>query len=233
MLPIIISNKETTEPRVPCNVEVSLQTFYDRHNDLDYLYEISNRWPRIYSVCRSRNPVILSSIVTYHLIFNMSDMTAVTSGAGTTYPSRVPGFSPGLSEFRGFQFEDMFALFHLANVLLLYSSTIFIWIFFRCKIHKRNRPEDVKYGILCFCRNRISAQNLELKSDWDMDFIFKFHIESSNRFDLALVVFKRERKKSIFWEPERTNTFLLSSLYLYVFSPPFYSLNKFLVEDYM
>ena len=53
-----------------------------------------------------------------------------------------------------------------------------------------------------------------------MDFIFKFHIKSSNRFDLALVVFKRERNKSIFWEPERTNTFFLSSLYLYVFFPP-------------
>jgi hypothetical protein len=38
------------------------------------------------------------------------------------------------------------------------------------------------------------------------------YIKSSNRFDLALVVFKRERNKSIFWEPERTNTFFLSFL---------------------
>jgi hypothetical protein len=63
----------------------------------------------------------------------MSDMTAVTSGAGTTYPSRVPGFSPGLSEFRGFQFEDMFALFHLANVLLLYLQPFSSEFFFDVK----------------------------------------------------------------------------------------------------
>jgi hypothetical protein len=35
-------------------------------------------WPRICSVCHSHKPVLLSSIVTYHRIFNKSNMADVT-----------------------------------------------------------------------------------------------------------------------------------------------------------
>ena len=51
---------------------------------------LCHKWPRICSVCRRHNPVILSSFMTYNHIFNKSIMTGATSRAATiAYPSRA------------------------------------------------------------------------------------------------------------------------------------------------
>ena len=54
------------------------------------------KWPEICSLCRNHNPV-LSSFITDHQIFNKSDTTSATSGAGSVYPSWTPVFSPVFS----------------------------------------------------------------------------------------------------------------------------------------
>ena len=47
------------------------------------------RWLPIRSICYSHNPVLRSSCMGYQRINNTSDKTAVTSGAGTAYRSRI------------------------------------------------------------------------------------------------------------------------------------------------
>ena len=58
---------------------------------------LCHKLPRIYSVCRNHNPV-LSLFMTYHRVYNMSNTTCATSGAGTVYPSRAPEFTTCLLE---------------------------------------------------------------------------------------------------------------------------------------
>ena len=53
---------------------------------------LCHKLPRIYSVCRNHNPV-LSLFMTYHRVYNMSNTTCATSGAGTVYPSRASEFT--------------------------------------------------------------------------------------------------------------------------------------------
>ena len=53
----------------------------------------------IFSTCPEHFPV-LSSFMTYHPVCNWINTTGVTSGAGTTYPSGAPEFTPVFSGVR-------------------------------------------------------------------------------------------------------------------------------------
>ena len=55
---------------------------------------LCHKWPRICSTCRKHFPV-LSSFITYHRVFNWSNTTGATSGAGIDNPSGAPDFTPG------------------------------------------------------------------------------------------------------------------------------------------
>jgi hypothetical protein len=55
---------------------------------------VCHKWPHICSVCRS-NKSILSSFMTYHRVCYKSNTTDATCGAGTSYSSGAPGFTPG------------------------------------------------------------------------------------------------------------------------------------------
>jgi len=55
---------------------------------------LCHKWPRICSTCRKHFPV-LSSFITYHRVFNWSNTTGATSGAGIDHPSGAHDFTPG------------------------------------------------------------------------------------------------------------------------------------------
>ena len=48
---------------------------------------LCHRWPQLCSVCLSHNPVLLSTSMTYYLMFNQSKAIRATRGAGPAYPS--------------------------------------------------------------------------------------------------------------------------------------------------
>ena len=61
---------------------------------------LCHKWPWL-CFCLSPSNPFLSSLMTYHQIFNMDNMTGVTSGTGTANPSGAFIFIPFL------EFEDM------------------------------------------------------------------------------------------------------------------------------
>ena len=88
-------NKEATEPMVQVvkswshqfqSFTIAIMTW------LTVVQYLCHKLPRIYSICRNHNPV-LSLFMTYHRVYNMSNTTCATSGAGTVYPSRAPEFT--------------------------------------------------------------------------------------------------------------------------------------------
>jgi hypothetical protein len=68
----------------------SLRTFYGLLTVIEYLY---HKRQRICSVHRNHN-MVLSSVNTYHQVYNKSNTMSVTSGTGTAYPSGVPELIP-------------------------------------------------------------------------------------------------------------------------------------------
>jgi hypothetical protein len=55
----------------------------------EYLF---HKWPRICSVCRNHYS-ILSSVMTYHPVYDKDNTTGATCGAGTPYPSGTPEYT--------------------------------------------------------------------------------------------------------------------------------------------
>ena len=80
---------------------------------------------------------ILSSCITDNQIFNMSNTTDVTIGAGTYYPSRAPESPPVFSGIRVTQSlvfcvvfsEPLFVLFSLGHCIVCHFSIMFSLIY--------------------------------------------------------------------------------------------------------
>ena len=94
---------------------------------MEYLW---HKWSRICSAFRNQN-LVLSSLITYHCICNMSNTTGATCGAGTSYPSGAHEFPPVLSGVRDagslnlcvVLCRSLFVLFLLAIVLFVLCIT--------------------------------------------------------------------------------------------------------------
>ena len=86
---------------------------------MEYLCYILSR---IFSTCRKHFSV-LSSLMTYHRVCNQINTMGVTSGAGTDYPSKVPGFTPVLVGF--VLFDDQIYMYVLQIVVC--TLYFFFW----------------------------------------------------------------------------------------------------------
>ena len=75
--------------------------FYDYNFIQIYIFQdkkqyLWHKWPRVCSNCRRHNTV-LSSFMIYHRVYNRSNATGATSGAGTANPSGAHEFIPCFS----------------------------------------------------------------------------------------------------------------------------------------
>ena len=96
----------------------SLRKCNGRHNDVVNCYGIFMwQWPPICSICHKHFPVI-SSFMTYYRVCNYINTLGATSGAGSTYPSGAPEFTPVFSGTR------------VARPLVLYVCFLDRWFSF-------------------------------------------------------------------------------------------------------
>ena len=104
---------------------------------------LCHKWPRKCSVCPNHNR-ILSSFMAYHRVYNNSNTTSVTRGAGTAYPSGAPEF------ILGFKFRSCCSIFgFLCNVLWIIVLSLCPFSFGHCIVCPLSlMASDYHFGIL-------------------------------------------------------------------------------------
>jgi hypothetical protein len=114
-----------------------------------------HKWSRIYSTCRKYFSV-LSLFMTFHRVCRKSNTTGDTNGAGTTYPSGPPKFTPVVRVARSLFFSVVIyrSLFILVSFFLLTVVLSILLLFADCN----------SFGIFklfqCQCSDGRSADNI-------------------------------------------------------------------------